>query len=338
LGGSEEREKTLKTVWKSRDSPRGIPGGIKNMTNLRKKIITKILQKDQGNIHDFISKLKLFVRKLRKFAESIDGIRHCHPKSFCSYCNLIFFCDNILALEANGAESFLSCLRELNKIQKHLLILRKKSADARQLDLFLEEIGLLFRIVRRALWKIQVWDWFDSIIVAFLLAMIIRAFIVQAFRIPSGSMRMTLVEGDMILVNKFIYGAKIPFTNLRLPAIRQPKRADVIVFIYPEDKKKDFIKRLVGLPGETVEIKGGSIYINNKAASEAIFNQIYYFNKGDFGLADQKIIVPPENYFVLGDNSASSKDSRYWGFVPKDDILGQAMIIYWPLQRIRVIK
>ena len=181
-------------------------------------------------------------------------------------------------------------------------------------------------------------DWAESIIVAFFLALVIRAFIVQAFKIPTGSMRMTLIEGDLILVNKFIYGAKIPFTNLRLPALRPPKRGDVIVFIYPEDKSKDFIKRLIGLPGDQVEIKGGSIYINDKPATEAIFNQIYYYNRGEFGSPGQKMVVPADSYFVLGDNSATSKDSRYWGFVPKNNLLGEAMIIYWPLQRIKLIK
>ncbi len=181
-------------------------------------------------------------------------------------------------------------------------------------------------------------DWTESIIVAFLLAMVIRAFVVQAFKIPTGSMRMTLLEGDLILVNKFIYGAKVPFVNLRLPAPREPKRGDVLVFIYPEDKDKDFIKRLAGLPGETVEIKGGSIYINDKPAQEPVFNRIYYYNRGDFGAEGQKIIVPLDSYFVLGDNSASSKDSRYWGFVPKDNLLGKALIVYWPLSRIRAIK
>lgn len=181
-------------------------------------------------------------------------------------------------------------------------------------------------------------DWVESIIVAFLLAMVIRAFVVQAFKIPTGSMRMTLLEGDLILVNKFIYGAKVPFMNLRLPALREPKRGDVLVFIYPEDKDKDFIKRLVGLPGETVEIKGGSIYINDKPAQEPVFNRVYYYNRGDFGAEGQKITVPKGSYFVLGDNSASSKDSRYWGFVPKDNLLGKALIVYWPLSRMRAIK
>jgi len=181
-------------------------------------------------------------------------------------------------------------------------------------------------------------DWAESIIVAFLLAMVIRAFVVQAFKIPTGSMRVTLIEGDLILVNKFIYGAKVPFLNSWLPAVRTPKRGDVIVFIYPEDKKKDFIKRLVGLPGETVEIKGGSIYINDKPVPEPVFNQIYYYNRGDFGAEGQKIVIPENSYFVLGDNSASSKDSRYWGFVPKANLLGKALIIYWPLNRIRQIK
>ncbi len=181
-------------------------------------------------------------------------------------------------------------------------------------------------------------DWTESIILAFLLAMVIRAFVVQAFKIPTGSMRMTLIEGDLILVNKFIYGAKAPFINYRLPALRQPKRGDVIVFIYPEDKDKDFIKRLAGLPGETIEIKGGSIYVNDKPAPEPIFNRIYYYNRGEFAAEGQKIIVPKDSYFVLGDNSASSKDSRYWGFVPKDNLLGKALFVYWPLQRIRIIK
>ena len=181
-------------------------------------------------------------------------------------------------------------------------------------------------------------DWVESIIIAFLLALVIRTFLVQAFKIPTGSMRMTLIEGDLILVNKFIYGAKVPFTKFYLPALRAPKRGDVVVFIYPEDKQKDFIKRLVGLPGETVEIKGGSIYINGKSAQEPVFNQIYYYNRGDFGVEGQKILVPENSYFVLGDNSASSKDSRFWGFVPKDNLLGKALVIYWPPQRIKLIR
>ena len=181
-------------------------------------------------------------------------------------------------------------------------------------------------------------DWVESLIIAFLMAMVIRTFVVQAFKIPTASMRMTLLEGDLILVNKFIYGAKIPFLNSSLPKVRFPKRGDVVVFIYPEDKKKDFIKRLVGLPGESVEIRGGSIYINDKPAQEPVFNRIYYYNRGDFGAEEQKIIVPKDSYFVLGDNSASSKDSRYWGFVPKNNLLGKALIIYWPLNRMRIVK
>ena len=182
-------------------------------------------------------------------------------------------------------------------------------------------------------------EWVESaIFAAFLAFCIIRPFIVQAFKIPTGSMRPTLLEGDLILVNKFIYGAKVPFTRLRLPAFRDIKRGDVIVFIYPEDNKKDFIKRMVGLPGDIVEIKSGTIYINNKPLLDPVFNQRYYYNRGYFSQENKKITVPAGNYFVLGDNSGSSKDSRYWGFVPKDNILGEALAIYWPPQRIRIIK
>jgi signal peptidase I len=181
-------------------------------------------------------------------------------------------------------------------------------------------------------------EWVESIIVAFILAMIIRIFLVQAFKIPTGSMRPTLLEGDIILVNKFIYGAKIPLTDLRLPAVRQPKRGDVIVFIYPDNPKKDFIKRLVAFAGETLEIKNGTIYINDKPLLDSVFSARYYYNRGDFAQEGEKIVVPKDSFFVLGDNSASSQDSRYWGFVPHKNIRGKALLIYWPLYRIRIIK
>jgi len=186
--------------------------------------------------------------------------------------------------------------------------------------------------------KSVVREWGESIVVAFILAMIIRAFVVQAFRIPTGSMRTTLLEGDIILVNKFIYGPKVPFTDIRLPGFAQPKRGDVIVFIYPEDRKKDFIKRLIGLPGETIEITEGIIYVNGRPLTEPLFSQRYYYNRGDFAKEGESIVVPPDSFFVLGDNSASSKDSRYWGFVPRKNLLGKALVIYWPLQRIRIVK
>lgn len=186
--------------------------------------------------------------------------------------------------------------------------------------------------------KSTIREWIESIVIAFVLASIIRTFVVQAFKIPTGSMRTTLLEGDIILVNKFIYGAKIPFTNLRFPAVSQPKRGDVIVFIYPEDPKKDFIKRLVAFPGETVEIKNGTIYINGKPLLDPVFSQRYYYNRGRLSEEGERITVPADSFFVLGDNSASSQDSRYWGFVPHKNILGKALLIYWPPQRIRIIK
>ncbi|TRZ95821.1 signal peptidase I [bacterium] len=186
--------------------------------------------------------------------------------------------------------------------------------------------------------KSVLWDWVESIIIAFVLAMIIRTFVIQAFKIPTGSMRPTLLEGDIIMVNKFIYGAKIPLVNLRLPKFREPKRGDVIVFIYPENPKKDFIKRLVAFAGETVEIKDGTVYINSQPLLDQVFSRVYYYNRGEFVNDTQKITVPKGSYFVLGDNSASSQDSRYWGFVPDKNILGKAIIIYWPPGRIRIIK
>ena len=170
-------------------------------------------------------------------------------------------------------------------------------------------------------------EWVEPIIVAIVLALIIRTFVVQAFKIPTGSMRPTLIEGDRILVSKFIYRFK------------EPRQGDIIVFKSPEDKKKDFIKRLIGLPGDTVEISNGSILINDKAVDkDSTIRERYYYNRGDFGKADQAIKVPDDVYYALGDNSISSRDSRYWGFLPKKYLIGKAFLIYWPPNRIRLIK
>jgi len=181
-------------------------------------------------------------------------------------------------------------------------------------------------------------EWVDSIVVALILALVIRTFIVQAFKIPTGSMRMTLIEGDRILVNKLAYGPKIPWIDFRLPGYSKPKKGDVVVFTYPEDHKRDFIKRLVALGGETVEINNGRIYINGEIAADPEIRNVYYYNRGAYGGQNQKIVVPEDSYYVLGDNSGSSKDSRYWGFVQKDLMIGKAEVIYWPLNRVRFIK
>lgn len=181
-------------------------------------------------------------------------------------------------------------------------------------------------------------EYVESIIIALILALIIRAFVVQAFKIPTGSMRPTLLENDRILVNKFVYGPRIPFTDISLPALRSPKRGEVIVFKYPEDPKKDFIKRLIATEGETVGISNGKITINGQIIQDGILNNINYYNLGPYGQEGIAIKVPKDCYFVLGDNSVSSKDSRYWGFVPKKYLLGQAFFIFWPIDRMRLIK
>lgn len=170
-------------------------------------------------------------------------------------------------------------------------------------------------------------EWVEPVIIAAILALIIRTFVVQAFKIPTGSMRPTLMEGDRILVNKFIYKFKIP------------QQGDVIVFVSPEDKKKDFIKRLIGLPGETIEISDGLILINGSpVGGHSKLAGRFYYNRGDFGKEGMVIKVPNNSFFVLGDNSISSRDSRYWGFLPKKYLLGKAFMVYWPPNRIRLIE
>ena len=175
-------------------------------------------------------------------------------------------------------------------------------------------------------------EYAESIIIAVILALFIRTFIVQAFKIPSGSMEDTLAIGDHILVNKFIYGTKIPFTDRRILKIRDPRRGDVIVFEYPEDPSKDFIKRVIGTPGDEVQVINKTVYINGKPYQNP--HEVHKekeiipaaLNPRD---NTKPIKVPDGSYFVMGDNRDRSYDSRFWGFVKMDKIKGLAFIKYW---------
>ncbi len=175
-------------------------------------------------------------------------------------------------------------------------------------------------------------EYAEAIIIAVVLALIIRSFVVQAFKIPSGSMKPTLLIGDHILVNKFLYGIKIPFTDIRLFPIRHPQRGDIMVFVYPVEPDKDFIKRVIGVPGDTVEIRNKLVYINGKLLNdpygvhvEKIILPAPVQPRDNFG----PVHVPSHKYFVMGDNRDRSYDSRFWGFVDESAIKGKAFIIYW---------
>ena len=180
-------------------------------------------------------------------------------------------------------------------------------------------------------------EWVESILIALALALFIRTFFFEPFKIPSGSMRMTLIEGDRLFVSKWRYGPKIPGTKIRLPGTSKPKRGDVIVFKNPIDHKRDFIKRLIALGGETVEIKDGDIYINGQKVTDPAIDNIFYYPKGEYAVHGP-IQVPEGSYFVCGDNSKDSNDSRYWGFVDALDVVGRAEFIFWPLNRMRYIR
>jgi len=185
-------------------------------------------------------------------------------------------------------------------------------------------------------------SWFkelvEIVVVAFLLAFVIKVFVFELYKIPSGSMIPTLLVGDRIVVVKFIYGPRLPFINIRLPGFREPKIGDIVVFKAPDDPTKSFIKRFIAGPGETVEIKNGKLLVNGKVIEEPpAFRRVYYYNRGDYGLEEKPISVPKDSYFMLGDNSASSRDSRYWGFVPKSYLIGKAVFIILPFNRIQII-
>jgi signal peptidase I len=196
-------------------------------------------------------------------------------------------------------------------------------------------------------------EWAKSLSLAIILFLVVRAFLVEAYRIPSGSMEGTLLVGDFLLVDKLVYGAEIPFTSKRLPAVRQPRYRDVVVFKFPEDPTKNYVKRLVGLPGDTLSMRAGTLVRNGKPQDERRFvthiapnsdaggdefdwqreflvtrtarAATYHPSRDNWG----PIVVPAKHYFMLGDNRDDSEDSRYWGFVADSLVLGSPMVVYY---------
>ena len=180
--------------------------------------------------------------------------------------------------------------------------------------------------------KSVVREYIEAIVIAVLLALFIRSFVVQAFKIPSGSMLSTLQIGDHLLVNKFIYGVRLPVTGTVIIPWKNPARGDIVVFKYPKDRSTDYIKRVVGVAGDTIEIKNKQVYING----QAVENPHIQFTdknimKASAGPRDNMgpVKVPEGSIFMMGDNRDNSYDSRFWGFVPLKDVLGKAFILYW---------
>lgn len=195
------------------------------------------------------------------------------------------------------------------------------------------------------------WEWAKSISLAIILFLVVRAFLVEAFKIPSGSMEGTLLVGDFLLVNKLVYGAEVPIIRKQLPAVRDPRLGDVIVFQWPEDPAKSFVKRLVGLPHDTVEMRLGVLFRNGQPQTEpyavhsALGNDLpseefrwqrdylttptdsrrYHPSRNNWG----PLVVPSDHYFVLGDNRDNSSDSRYWGFLPDTLVRGTPILVYY---------
>jgi signal peptidase I len=212
------------------------------------------------------------------------------------------------------------------------------------------------------------WEWLRSVALALCLFFVVRAFFVEAFKIPTGSMEGTLLVGDFLLVNKLVYGAEVPFTNVKLPALRSPERGDIIVFQWPVDRSKNFVKRIVGMPGDTIEMRDGELIRNRVFQNESYalhtapgsdvsddeFKwQLAFLLGADHPVRETPrspmsvgtlearpgyhpsrnnwgpLVVPQGNYFVLGDNRDNSLDSRYWGFVADSLVRGQPLVVYY---------
>ncbi len=208
-------------------------------------------------------------------------------------------------------------------------------------------------------------EYVEALSVALVAALILRALVIQAFRIPTGSMKDTLMVGDFLLVNKFVYGAKTPeriplidaeIPSIRFPAFKQPERGEIIVFKFPLDETKDYIKRCIGVPGDTVEVRNGSVWVNGNPEGdmELVRDDVYdpaeghlvdYFqvtrpdgqqyvirHYADYRSPFQNfgpVVIPEDHLFMMGDNRDNSLDSRRWGFMPMENLVGKALVIYW---------
>ena len=180
--------------------------------------------------------------------------------------------------------------------------------------------------------KGKVREYIEAIIIAVVIAFFVRSFFIQAFKIPSGSMEPTLLVGDHLLVNRLSYVAKVPFSDTVMFEFGEPKRGDVIVFRWPKDRSKDFIKRVIAIPGDRLEIKGKEIFINGSKINDPwghFIDKKYSFQSLLIRENLGPVVIPKDSYFVLGDNRDNSQDSRYWGFVEKSDLVGKALIIYF---------
>ncbi len=189
--------------------------------------------------------------------------------------------------------------------------------------------------LKKPFWR----EYGEALFIAFILALVIRAFLVQAFSIPSGSMQPTLLIGDYLLVNKFAYGLRNPLTNKVWIPIGTPQRGDVVVFIFPQDPTKDYIKRVIGLPGDRIQIINKKIFLNGKLSEtpQAVYDDPLIIpppqRPTDSGRDNMgPLVVPADSYFCMGDNRDHSYDSRFWGFVPMDNVRGKAVIIYFSWQ------
>ena len=184
--------------------------------------------------------------------------------------------------------------------------------------------------------KSTIREYFESICIAVILALFVRTFVVQAYKIPTGSMENNLLIGDHLLVNKFVFApTRTGFEDAVLP-IDPIRRGDILVFKYPEDPNRDFVKRTIGLPGETVELRNKAVYINGKPLEESYVRFLFGAEPDAGGIADfdvrrnyGPVTVPADHYFMMGDNRDNSQDSRYWGFMPRSYVKGKALFVYF---------
>jgi signal peptidase I len=178
----------------------------------------------------------------------------------------------------------------------------------------------------------EIYSYAKSLAIALVMALILKHFVIEAYRIPTGSMEDTILIGDFLIANKFIYGIRIPFSDLRIPFIRDPKQGDVVIFKFPLDPGQNYVKRCIAGPGQTVELRNKEVYVDGVLYEDDSFTK--YSSEpaaphGDVRFKYGPFTVPPDHFFMMGDNRDFSYDSRFWGPVPRENVLGKALFLHW---------
>jgi signal peptidase I len=306
---------------------------LKLKNNANSPLYSGLSLQNQEFVNNFTAELQIDKKIKKLFCEDFNNLL----RKYDLYKNLLAYYgkNHFEAKLSQDTKDYCNSLDFLTKPQEKLISRERTKIEWLNMHLITDlHVNELYKIRRKGFWH----SWGESLLVAAALVVFVRAFFFQIYKIPTTSMVPTLMPGDKIFVSKLTYGPKVPFSRLRLPGFRKPERGEVVVFVPPHERNKSYIKRLIGLPGDRILIKDGNLYINGKKSVDPRLARNYYYNQGQYGMENKEVVVPKGKFLFLGDNSIQSLDGRFWGFVDKTDVVGKAIFIWWPPQRVSMVE